>query len=498
MESNLQATYAVIWGQCSEAMRAKLQGLEKYNDARDKCDCAWLLTQIKAIRHKFEEKRYGYASLNDAYNNFYSLRQQNEEALADYLHQFKENVDVLEHYGGAVGVDKGSQELIEKYLEPGATVSSETKKKMSRDRALAIQFLKGADRKRYGNLLIELENQFSRGTDQYPPDLTAAYGMLVSYRGTRQSAPPSSPSPSPGLQFAQTADPVPGLDGVLHEAITCFHCRGPGHYASQCPHRQDGTEGNAGVTMLHHHQPSTYNFTFAHVDCCPSQLRVAIPSTWVLLDSQSTISVFHNAFLLRNIRPSSHPLTVYTNGGKQVSRLVGDIPNFGEVWYNPQSLANILSLAAVRQQCRVTMDTAGDPSITVHRRDGTVMLFKESPMGLYYFDVSDHSNFTSSPSAPYLFLNNATGYSPREVEGADRARILYRQLGRPSQRDFLDALAHNVIQNCPVTKTHAAPSKFMGPIPQPSKARPSSDRHQQSHNSSQRTSLPKLNKSTSA
>ena len=315
LESNLQATYAVIWGQCSEAMRAKLQGLEKYNDARDKCDCAWLLTQIKAIRHKFEEKRYGYASLNDAYNNFYSHRQQNEEALADYLHQFKENVDVLEHYGGAVGVDKGSQELIEKYLEPGATVSSETKKKMSRDRALAIQFLKGADRKRYGNLLIELENQFSRGTDQYPPDLTAAYGMLVSYRGTRQSAPTSSPSPSPGFQFAQTADPVPGLDGVLHEAITCFHCRGPGHYASQCPHRQDETEGNAGVTMLHHHQPSTYNFTFAHVDCCLSQSRVAIPSTWVLLDSQSTISVFHNASLLRNIRPSSHPLTVYTNGG---------------------------------------------------------------------------------------------------------------------------------------------------------------------------------------
>ena len=70
LESNLQAAYAVIWGQCSEAMKAKLQGLEKYNTTRDACDCGWLLTQIKAIRHKFEEKRYGYSSLNDAYTNF--------------------------------------------------------------------------------------------------------------------------------------------------------------------------------------------------------------------------------------------------------------------------------------------------------------------------------------------------------------------------------------------------------------------------------------------
>ena len=488
LESNLQAAYAVIWGQCSEAMKAKLQGLEKYNTARDTCDCGWLLTQIKAIRHKFEEKRYGYSSLNDAYTNFYMHRQQAEESLADYLHQFKENIDVLEHYGGSVGIDKGSQELVEKYLDPDKSTSSDEKKRISRERALAIQFLKGADRKRFGNLLIELENQFTRGTDQYPPDLTSAYGMLVSYRGPKQAPTASQSSGTPallpaggggGLQFAQTTSPVPGLDGILHENITCFHCQGPGHYASQCPLRGDdngttsGTRGNSGVTMLQQHDssPSSYNFTFALVDCCFSQPpRCSIPDTWVLLDSQSTISVFRNASLLSNIRPSTHPLTVYTNGGHQVSRLLGDIPNFGEVWYNPQSLANILSLAAVRQRCRITMDTAGDPSISVHRRDGSVMIFRESAMGLYYFDVADPSNFINSTSTPYLFLNsvprNATGFSPREVEGADRARTLYRQLGRPSQRDFLDALTNNVIRNCPVTPEDARRAlKIYGPDP---------------------------------
>ena len=469
LKSNLQAAYAIIWGQCSEAMKAKLQGLEKYETSRLACDCAWLLTQIKGIRHKFEEKRYGYASLNDAYTNFYLHRQQPDEPLSDYLHQFKENIDVLEHYGGSVGVDKGSQDLIVKYLDPDVITTSETKKRMSRDRALAIQFLKGADKKRFGNLLIELENQFTRGTDQYPVDVTAAYGMLVSYRGPRQpqNQQQGQSSTSNGLQFAQTTTaPVPGLDGILHEAIICFHCQGPGHYASQCPHRTDNNEATAGVTMLQSHGP-VHNFTFLHFDCCFSQSRhVAIPDSWVLLDSQSTVSVFRNATLLQNIRPAASPLTVYTNGGSQISRLVGDIPNFGEVWFNPQSLANILSLAAVRQRCRVTMDTAGASAIAVHRKDGSVMLFKESPMGLYYFDVNDPTNSINSPSAPYLFLHSATGYSPREVEGADRARTLYRQLGRPSQRDFLDALANNVVQNCPVTPEDAKRAlKIYGPDP---------------------------------
>ena len=323
--------------------------------------------------------------------------------------------------------------------------------------------------------MVVLTRDLKNPSVQEPADLPdeetsrSKIGMLVSYRGPHQpqNQQQGQSSTSNGLQFAQTTTaPVPGLDGVLHEAIICFHCQGPGHYASQCPHRADNNEAATGVTMLQSHGP-VHNFTFLHFDCCFSQSRhVAIPDSWVLLDSQSTVSVFRNATLLQHIRPAVSPLTVYTNGGSQISRLVGDIPNFGEVWFNPQSLANILSLAAVRQRCRVTMDTAGASAIAVHRKDGSVMLFKESPMGLYYFDVNDPTNSINSPSAPYLFLNSATGYSPCEVEGADRARTLYRQLGRPSQSDFLDALANNVVQNCPVTPEDAKRAlKIYGPDP---------------------------------
>jgi hypothetical protein len=82
-----------------------------------------------------------------------------------------------------------------------------------------------------------------------------------------------------------------------------------------------------------------------------------IDPKWILLDSQSTISVFKNADMLSNIRRSPYVLRALTNGGYQDSNMVGDFPNLGKVWYNRESIANILSLAGeVRKVCRITID----------------------------------------------------------------------------------------------------------------------------------------------
>ena len=78
----------------------------------------------------------------------------------------------------------------------------------------------------------------------------------------------------------------------------------------------------------------------------------SVPPHWVLLDSQSTVSVFMNPKYLTNIRKSSSTVVVHTNGGTQTSTLIGDVTNFGPVWYNPESLANILSLAARSEERR--------------------------------------------------------------------------------------------------------------------------------------------------
>ena len=160
------------------------------------------------------------------------------------------------------------------------------------------------------------------------------------------------------VAFTQSDGPPP-----LH-TIKCYNCNVMGHYASSCPlpqrTRADGT--TTGVQMLQHtgicdeeSEEDNTNFCFS----LQNNVR-EIDTNWILLDSESTVSIFRNGRLLKNIRESENPkgLRVYGNGGSQDAHLVGDLPGFGPVWYNPQSLANILLLAEVRKLCRVTMDTS--------------------------------------------------------------------------------------------------------------------------------------------
>jgi hypothetical protein len=51
--------------------------------------------------------------------------------------------------------------------------------------------------------------------------------------------------------------------------------------------------------------------------------------------------------MLTNIRNSQHVLRALTNGGHQDSNMIGDFAKLGTVWYNSNSIANILS--AVRR-----------------------------------------------------------------------------------------------------------------------------------------------------
>ena len=117
----------------------------------------------------------------------------------------------------------------------------------------------------------------------------------------------------------------------------------------------------------------------------------AVDRLWVLLDNQSTVNVFFNERLLQNIRTVKRKLTIYSTGGKSVTRQVGDLPGFGEVWYHPGGIANILSLALVKKHFRITYDSHSDNTFHVHLGNEKVQSFHESKQGLYYSDMRSRS-----------------------------------------------------------------------------------------------------------
>ena len=184
------------------------------------------------------------------------------------------------------------------------------------------------------------------------------------------------------MSFLQNQTVISSIDGITHERVKCFPCNRKGYYTNECP---DDTEVEQGVQMLHCNDEECtdeeeYDSHFVFVQKDP-RYNSHIPSTWILLDSCSTISIFKTKTHVSNVRKGERTLVAITNGGQQISRHVVDTKVFGQVWFNHKSIANIFSLVNVVKYARVTMDSSDKNSIFVHREDGMVMEFKQYKSG---------------------------------------------------------------------------------------------------------------------
>jgi hypothetical protein len=114
-----------------------------------------------------------------------------------------------------------------------------------------------------------------------------------------------------------------------------------------------------------------------------------IPKEWILVDSQSTTDAFSNPDLLTDIHEVPGSLPIHTQAGKTVTKLRGTVPGYGKVWYCPDGIANILSLAHVAKTRTVTFNSSHGNQFEVTKADGSKRIFKQSQHGLYYFDMKN-------------------------------------------------------------------------------------------------------------
>ena len=119
------------------------------------------------------------------------------------------------------------------------------------------------------------------------------------------------------------------------------------------------------------------------------QDKGGISSSWILLDSQSTVDVFSNPKLLSNICDAKRSLTLYCNAGKAIITKKGDLEGYGTVWYHPDGIANILSLHNVQKKYKVSYDSKKGNGFVVHKANGNNRVFMPSNKGLFYSDVKN-------------------------------------------------------------------------------------------------------------
>ena len=106
-----------------------------------------------------------------------------------------------------------------------------------------------------------------------------------------------------------------------------------------------------------------------------SKKELKYKHTNLLLDTGYTMSIFNNNKMLLNVKKSTKMLRAYSNGGYQDTSYEGDFPGMFKVWYNPDSIMNILLFKDVRSHFCITMDTEVENVIKVHLKYGKVLRF---------------------------------------------------------------------------------------------------------------------------
>jgi hypothetical protein len=232
-----------------------------------------------------------------------------------------------------------------------------------------------------------------------------------------------------------------------------------GHWANKCPSNQANESGtnptNEQVSthvLCQSHQTSDGE-TMNHIQLTMS--LATLDRVLILLDSESTVHVFNNNELLSDVRehPEGKTLRVHTNGGVMDSSMVG---RFGDidVWYNPNSIANILSLALIIDSYRVTLDSTIEHAFTLWLEDHAYIKFYKTQRLFVFNSKSDVVTIIpkdriesrdSGVSLEQTVTENERMYRRRDVEMAKTAMDIGKLLFHPAQSKFEKIVGGNYL-----------------------------------------------------
>jgi len=151
----------------------------------------------------------------------------------------------------------------------------------------------------------------------------------------------------------------------------------------------------------------------------------------ILLDNQSTMSLFCNHKLVSDVRRSDRPLNLQSNGGTMQVHRIADIgKDHPPVWFSKRAITNILSLKEVIRKYQVSYDS-DDLAFVVWREDKGLpnMRFKMHDSGLHFYDPrnKDFSFVTTVWSQTNYLFPSVRFQEQRKLAICTRALVTHQQ-----------------------------------------------------------------------
>ena len=164
-----------------------------------------LLEAIKTILYKLEDQKYLPLSLHKPKTNFYNFRQ-GTMTNPDYLEKFMKLTDMAESYEGTLhdaAVFKIALLTSNLRNTPEADLDEDERiiiNSAAREIYLSCAFILASYPKRYGRLVEELENDYTKGNNNYCSNMVKAYQLINEFKSwtSRKSLPEVS-----GVAFSQ-------------------------------------------------------------------------------------------------------------------------------------------------------------------------------------------------------------------------------------------------------------------------------------------------------
>ena len=380
----LGQVFAIVIGQCSPTVVDRLKASDSWNHINMENDVMGLLRLIRTSMYTGATSKNSLHSLLEAQNTFFSFRQTGRMSNAEYLRNFTALTDQVVHLHGDFGTDESY--VTERILEDGRDPTNRDVRAdvvlTIREEYLAMRFFVHADPRRYGSLVANVQNDFVGGVDKYPKTVSKAYDMLVNFVNPNKHH--GLDDQDSGMSFYQE-DSTRGGAGRGHAGRGNTGGRGRGRARGSRSGSNDDvpedTHANVETEDQDTHaqavgsatNSSTNNNAYLaapsfNIQCVEQVVLMHdLPRMWLLMDSCSTTDIFANSSLLTNIREAPSPIWVRCNAGRIKLTQQGSFGNYPHpVWYNPKGVANILSLANVTKQYRVTMERLS--GITSHDR----------------------------------------------------------------------------------------------------------------------------------